>query len=185
MLNAKGNSRQQTSRTPGNANAVPQTSRTPGNANAVQQTSRTPGNANAVPQTVTPPSAPKIPDIMVPRFLHPLRKGQKTPLDPQNTGVKRLKVCFGWNLRDARCDMDATAFLTGNTGKVPADEWFVFYGQTMSPDRSVEFMIDPSRREREIINTLHDNCRYLSQFCDISKAGQSLKAYICSFSCFP
>ena len=80
-----------------------------------------------------------------------MRRGQKTALDPQNSGLQVLKACFGWNISDARCDMDASAFLTDQTGKVPGDEWFVFYGQMGSPDRSVLFQADPSGRDREII----------------------------------
>jgi len=89
--------------------------------------------------------------MVMPRLVNPLRKGQKTSLDPQNRGLRMLKACFGWNIIDARCDMDASAFLTAATGKVPGDDWFVFYGQEVSPDNSVRFMEDPSGKDREII----------------------------------
>ena len=93
-----------------------------------------------------------LPKLAVPPMRHPLRKGQKVPLDPQNSGLTRLKVCFGWNVRDTRCDMDASAFLVAGNGKVPDDSWFVFYGQTDSPDQSVRFETDGSGRSREIIH---------------------------------
>ena len=97
------------------------------------------------------PTLPRLPDMVMPRLVNPLRKGQKTSLDPQNRGLRMLKACFGWNIIDARCDMDASAFLTAATGKVPGDDWFVFYGQEVSPDNSVRFMEDPSGKDREII----------------------------------
>lgn len=104
-------------------------------------------NARPQPQ----PAPPRLPDMVMPRLVNPLRKGQKTSLDPQNRGLRMLKACFGWNIIDARCDMDASAFLTAATGKVPGDDWFVFYGQEVSPDNSVRFMEDPSGKDREII----------------------------------
>ncbi len=47
--------------------------------------------------------------------------------------------------------MDASAFLLTPEGKVPDDSWFVFYGQTRSPEGSVEFGHDPAQKDREII----------------------------------
>ena len=103
------------------------------------------------PQPTPAPTPPRVPDMVLPRFANPLRKGQKSSLDPQNRGLQTLKACFGWNIIDARCEVDASAFLTAATGKVPGDEWFVFYGQEVSPDNSVKFMEDPSGKDREII----------------------------------
>ena len=40
---------------------------------------------------------------------------------------------------DARCDVDASAFLLGESGRVLSDEGFVFYGQQTSSDGSVRF----------------------------------------------
>lgn len=91
-------------------------------------------------------------DMMIPNLINPLRKGQKTTLDPQNKGLQSLKACFGWNITDARCDIDASAFLITNNGKVPGDEWFVFYGQTESPDNSIHFGLDLSQKDREVIS---------------------------------
>ena len=55
-------------------------------------------------------------------------------------------------MQDARCDMDVSAFLITGNGKVSDDSWFVFYGQSDSPDRSVHFAKDTSGRNREIIS---------------------------------
>lgn len=93
-----------------------------------------------------------LPDIPVPALRHPLRKGQKTPLNSGNRKTLRLRVCFGWNIRDARCDVDASAFLVRADGRVPGDDWFVFYGQEVSPDRSVALSQDGGGQDREVIS---------------------------------
>ena len=50
-----------------------------------------------------------------------------------------MKIALGWDILDSRCELDASAFLIGNNGKVLGDEWFIFYGQTTSPDNSVKY----------------------------------------------
>lgn len=52
-----------------------------------------------------------LPNMSVPELKNPLRKGQKTPLNSQGQLVSKLIVCFGWNILDPRCDIDASAFL--------------------------------------------------------------------------
>ena len=126
-------------------------------ANRANQNGTISHNRQEPPRTVSQPQVPvqtsnMLPDMIVPNLINSLRKGQKTSLDPQNRGLQSLKACFGWNIKDARCDMDASAFLITNTGKVPGDEWFVFYGQTESPDNSVQFGTDPSHKDREVIS---------------------------------
>lgn len=96
-------------------------------------------------------SVQRMPDMPLPLFQHPLRKGQKTSLNSQGQIASKLKVCFGWNIIDARCDMDASAFMISKNGKVPDDSWFVFYSQTDSPDGSVKFSHDTSGKDREVI----------------------------------
>lgn len=88
--------------------------------------------------------------MVVPELLHPVRKGQKMPL-PGIDRSSRLKICLGWNTRDARCDVDVSAFLLSSAAKVIGDDWFVFYGQTTSPDRSVTFHGD-AQIDREIVS---------------------------------
>ena len=81
-----------------------------------------------------PPPAP----IPMPRLTNPLPRGQKTFVTSRGDGL-RLRVGFGWNVTDGRCDADASAFLLGADGRVPDDSWFVFYSQPDSPDGSVHF----------------------------------------------
>lgn len=117
-----------------------------------QPQSARPQPVQSRPQPAPQPVATVVPDMVIPELQNLLHKGQKAPLSPGNSNIRRLKVCFGWNVTDGRCDIDASAFLTGTGGKVPGDEWFVFYGQEQSPDGSVRFAIDQSHRDREIIS---------------------------------
>ena len=93
--------------------------------------------------------------LRAPELLYPVQSGQKTRLNVIQGDRKRLRVAFGWNVRDARCDVDASAFLLGPDNRVPSDDWFVFYGQPDSPDRSVRFQED-GRSERQAITVDFD-----------------------------
>ena len=64
-----------------------------------------------------------------------LSRGQKFTIK----NAEKLKLLLNWEVMDSRCDLDASAFLLGNTDRVPAEEWFVFYGQPESPDKSVRY----------------------------------------------
>ena len=81
----------------------------------------------------------------VPPLSNKVQKGQKTLLS--NTALNAVNACFGWNVTDARCDVDVSAFLLGADGKVIGDSWFVFYGQTLSPDQSTRFVEGGTDRE--------------------------------------
>ena len=67
-----------------------------------------------------------------------LKKGQKFALTGSNEGqLTSVRVCLGWDVINRECDLDASAFMLGANGKVLGDNWFVFYGQTNSPDGSI------------------------------------------------
>lgn len=83
------------------------------------------------------PPAPR-PARSAPRLLHPVQKGQKVPLSPSGSPA-RIRACLGWETLNAACDVDVSAFLLDSSGKVPGDDWFVFYGQVKSPDGSTIF----------------------------------------------
>lgn len=72
-------------------------------------------------------------------MLMPVARGQKTALRLQESGCTRIRFGFGWHANDSRCDVDASAFLLGENGRVLSDEGFVFYGQQTSSDGSVRF----------------------------------------------
>lgn len=119
---------------------------------AIQQPSGNP-NANVQPAFSTPtpnataPATP-VPAQTIPTLLHPVQKGQRVPL--ASVPVSRIKACLGWNVTNAACDVDVSAFLLNSSGKVPGDDWFVFYGQEQSPDKSTTFSVS-SGTDREII----------------------------------
>lgn len=73
----------------------------------------------------------------IPTLNKQVQKGQKVPLGI--TADANIHACFGWNTKNSLCDVDVSAFLLGENGKVIGDSWFVFYGQKTSPDQSVEF----------------------------------------------
>ncbi|MCI8634337.1 MAG: TerD family protein [Eubacterium sp.] len=85
----------------------------------------------------------------IPPLLKPIQKGQKVSIEA-NAPLHRLKACFGWRTLNPQCDVDVSAFLLGPDGKVPGDSWFVFYGQTLSPDQSTVFHAD-SGTDRESV----------------------------------
>ena len=93
-------------------------------------------------------SAAPIPVQTIPPLLHPVQKGQRVPL--ASVPVSKIKACLGWNVTNAACDVDVSAFLLDASGKVPGDDWFVFYGQEQSPDKSTSFSVS-SGTDREII----------------------------------
>ena len=90
---------------------------------------QTPPVPNAPVQTQTPGTVMQ----NLPSLLHPVQKGQKTALSASGP-LTAVHARFGWNTTDPRCDVDVSAFLLGGDGKVLGDSWFVFYGQTQSPD---------------------------------------------------
>ncbi|MDE6501091.1 MAG: TerD family protein [Ruminococcus sp.] len=69
-----------------------------------------------------------------------LKKGQKIPVaDPYG-----IKIALGWDILDSRCELDSSAFMLRADGKVLSDDWFIFYGQTTSPDGSVKYLTGQS-----------------------------------------
>lgn len=66
-----------------------------------------------------------------------LKKGQKTSLTKMNPNLSEIDVCLGWDIKNQVIDLDASAFMLNAANRVVGDDWFVFYGQTSSPDGSV------------------------------------------------
>lgn len=66
-----------------------------------------------------------------------LKKGQKQNLAQAGRPLTTVRVGLGWDIMNQACDLDASAFMLGAGGRVVGDDWFVFYGQTSSPDGSV------------------------------------------------
>ena len=66
-----------------------------------------------------------------------LKKGQKFAITSAGNQLTTIKLGLGWDVVNQACDLDASAFMLGADGRVIGDEWFVFYGQTVSPDGSI------------------------------------------------
>lgn len=67
-----------------------------------------------------------------------LEKGQRTSMDK---GLTLVGVGLGWDPNEGTgydFDLDASAFMLGESGRIPTDEYFVFYNNQKSPDGSVE-----------------------------------------------
>lgn len=74
-----------------------------------------------------------------------LEKGQNLSLTKNAPTLKHLQVGLGWDTRSTdgqAFDLDASAFMVGENGKVPSDAYFIFYNQTRSQCGSVEHMGD-------------------------------------------
>lgn len=71
-----------------------------------------------------------------------LTKGQKVDLTKGNPGLTNLLIGLGWDTNKydggADFDLDASAFLCGENGKVSVDADFIFYGNLKHSSGSVE-----------------------------------------------
>ena len=64
-----------------------------------------------------------------------LQKGQKIDI-----GLSKITVGLGWNPNEGTghdFDLDASAFMIDGNRLIPSDEYFVFYGNTDSPDTAL------------------------------------------------
>ncbi len=64
-----------------------------------------------------------------------LQKGQKIDI-----GLTKMSVGLGWNPNEgtgAAFDLDASAFMIDSNRQIPAEPFFVFYGNTDSPDAAL------------------------------------------------
>ena len=106
-----------------------------------------------------------------------LKKGQKVGLTAGGAALTNIQVCLGWDIKNQACDLDASAFMLGANGKVIGDDWFVFYGQTVSPDGSVRHFGDSdgsSMGDDEIIDinlqTINPNVKKITFVVTINEA---------------
>lgn len=120
-------------------------------------------NTMAQSDTAEPEQKRHVSAMKIPQLRNQVQKGQKVRLNvPQS---QKLDICIGWNVNNNGCDIDISAFLLDADGKVIGDDWFVFYGQTDSPDRSVHFS-DRSQYDREEISV------------DLTKLSKSVKKIV-------
>ena len=64
-----------------------------------------------------------------------LQKGQKIDI-----GLTKMSVGLGWNPNEGTgndFDLDASAFMIDSNRSIPAESYFIFYGNTDSPDKAL------------------------------------------------
>jgi len=70
-----------------------------------------------------------------------LEKGQR-----QNVTAQKFIVGLGWDSNSSSTgdsfDIDASVFALGGNGKIPADNYFIYYNNLKSPDGAIEHMGD-------------------------------------------
>lgn len=79
-----------------------------------------------------------------------LSKGGNVSLSKEDPGLTRILIGLGWDTRStdgADFDLDASAFLLAETGKVRSDADFIFYNQLRSADGAVEHTGDNTTGE--------------------------------------
>ena len=70
-----------------------------------------------------------------------LSKGQNVSLSKTDPLLKHILIGLGWDARSSDeqdFDLHASVFMTADNGKVPSDDYFVFYNQLKSPCGSVQ-----------------------------------------------
>ena len=82
-----------------------------------------------------------------------LKKGQKVSLTKDNPGLKNVVVGIGWDVNrfdtGGSFDLDSSAFLITDAGKVSRQEDFIFYGNLKHPSGAVEHLGDNRTGEGE------------------------------------
>lgn len=77
-----------------------------------------------------------------------LEKGQRVKVE-----IPKFTIGLGWDTNQSDTgydfDLDASAFMLGSNGKIPADEFFVFYNNLQSPDEAVSHTGDNLTGEGE------------------------------------
>ncbi|SFC90823.1 tellurium resistance protein TerD [Flexibacter flexilis DSM 6793] len=68
-----------------------------------------------------------------------LQKGSSLNLTKKEPALKKIMIGLGWELKQgAQLDLDASVFMVGANGKLPSDEYLIFYNNLKSPDGSVQ-----------------------------------------------
>ncbi|MBB5107474.1 TerD family protein, partial [Streptomyces spectabilis] len=81
-----------------------------------------------------------------------LSKGGNVSLSKEAPGLTAVLVGLGWDVRTTTgtdYDLDASALLCDDSGKVISDQHFIFYNNLTSPDGSVEHTGDNLTGEGE------------------------------------
>ncbi len=75
-----------------------------------------------------------------------LSKGGRINLSKEAPSLKEAGIGLGWDVNatdtGAAFDLDASVFMLGNNGKIPNEQYFVFYNNLASPDGSLKHLGD-------------------------------------------
>jgi tellurium resistance protein TerD len=123
-----------------------------------------------------------------------LSKGGNVSLDKEAPGLKSIFCGLGWDARASSgedFDLDASAFLLGQNGKVQKDHDFIFYNNLISTDGSVQHtgdnrtgagegddeviniklsLVPPSVMKISVVVTIHDADKRQQNFGMVSNA---------------
>ncbi|TAG71159.1 MAG: TerD family protein [Oscillatoriales cyanobacterium] len=68
-----------------------------------------------------------------------LSKGERFNLSQEAPDLKKMAIALGWQVTEAgqSYDIDVSAFMLGSDGKLPDDNFFIFYNNLQSSDGSV------------------------------------------------
>ena len=81
-----------------------------------------------------------------------LTKGERFNLSQEAPNLKKMAIALNWQVTAVgqSYDIDVSAFMLGADGKIPNDEYFIFYNNLTSSDGSVLQVIpEPTTPEQE------------------------------------
>ncbi len=68
-----------------------------------------------------------------------LQKGGRFNLTKSEPALKKIYIGLGWDTQPGSAlDLDASVFMLNTSGKLPQDEFFIFYNNLKSPDGAVQ-----------------------------------------------
>lgn len=91
-----------------------------------------------------------------------LTKGERFNISQAAPDLKKMAIALGWQVTDAgqSYDIDVSAFMLGADGKIPNDQYFIFYNNLQSFDSSVLQSIpdknNPSQENKTIYGIILD-----------------------------
>ena len=78
-----------------------------------------------------------------------LKKGNSVNLTKEQPTLNKIMVGLGWDTSSLVMDLDASAFMLERNGKVPNDNYFVFYNNLKSQDGALQHTGDNRTGEGE------------------------------------
>jgi tellurium resistance protein TerD len=66
--------------------------------------------------------------------------GKHINLNRSASAIQEIWVGLGWDISDSNedFDLDTSAFMLGKNGRLPSDDFFVYYNNLIAPDGSLE-----------------------------------------------